>query len=129
MHAGTPQGWLVAWRREADVELGAERGTVHFESTTGQGIDASMADGEWCFRPRVGGETIRLAADRPTRTLKNLLQERDVPIWQRENLPLLFHGERLVWVPGVGIAAEYACPAGRQGLSPSWRVAGKAPLC
>jgi len=95
----------------------------------GEGIRAVLAPGEWFFRPRRGGETIRLGAGRPTRTLKNLLQERDVPIWQRENLPLLFHGERLVWVPGVGIAAEYACGQGEPGFSPSWRVAGKAPLC
>ena len=72
---------------------------------------------------------IRLQADRPTRTLKNLLQERDIPVWQREKLPLLFHNERLVWVPGVGIAADYACEPGQPGLLPSWRVAGKAPLC
>jgi len=129
--AGAPQppGWQVPWRQEPDVELGAERGLVHFESASGEGIRATLASGEWSFRPRRGGETIRLGADRPTRTLKNLMQERDVPIWQRENLPLLFHGERLVWVPGVGIAAEYACGQGEAGLLPSWRVAGKEPLC
>jgi tRNA(Ile)-lysidine synthase len=121
--------WQVEWRRESDVDLGPDRGSVHFDQAVGEGIRASLAEGEWFFRARSGGETIRLAADRPTRTLKNLLQERDVPMWQRENLPLLFHGDRLVWVPGVGIAAEYACPAGETGLSPSWRVAGKAPLC
>jgi tRNA(Ile)-lysidine synthase len=102
---------------------------VHFDSKVGEGISAALAAGEWTFRARSGGETIRLAADRPTRTLKNLLQERDVPMWQRDNLPLLFHGDRLVWVPGVGIAAEYACQAGESGLFPSWTVAGKAPLC
>lgn len=129
IRAEAPQAWAVPWKRESEVELGAERGSVRFEDAVGEGIDARKAEGEWCFRARAGGETIRLAADRPTRTLKNLLQEREVPQWQRENLPLLFHGERLVWVPGVGIAAEYACPAGGQGLSPSWRVAGRAPLC
>ena len=66
---------------------------------------------------------------RPTRTLKNLLQEREIPIWQREKLPLLFHEDRLVWVPGVGIAADYACPEGKEGFQPSWRVAGKTPVC
>jgi tRNA(Ile)-lysidine synthase len=127
--AAPVQTWQVAWQKEPVVQLGAERGAVHFDVAKGEGIRAALAAGEWILRPRRGGETIRLGADRPTRTLKNLLQERDVPIWQRENLPLLFHGDRLVWVPGVGIAAEYACEAGEEGLSPSWRVAGKAPLC
>lgn len=121
--------WEVRWRQELDLDLGPGRGSAHFEAATGEGIRASLATGDWFFRVRRGGETIRLGADRPTRTLKNLLQERDVPMWQRENLPLLFHGDRLVWVPGVGVAAEYLCPEGETGLSPSWRVAGNAPLC
>ena len=123
------QSWQVPWRQERDLDLGDERGAVHFETATGEGIRAELASGEWWFRARSGGETIRLGADRPTRTLKNLLQERELPMWQRDNLPLLFHGDRLVWVPGVGIASDYACREGETGLAPSWRVAGKAPLC
>jgi tRNA(Ile)-lysidine synthase len=125
-----PAGWRVDWHRETDVELGGNRGTVHFDAVVGEGIAAETAgEGEWYLASRSGGETIRLGADRPTRTLKNLLQEREIPMWQREEFPLLFHGSRLVWVPGVGIAAEYACKTGQPGLLPSWRVAGKAPVC
>jgi len=120
--------WRVDWRQESDVDLGPERGSVHFEAAVGEGI-AVESGGDWYFSPRRGGETIRLAAGQPTRTLKNLLQEREMPVWQRDEFPLLFHGERLVWVPGVGIAAEYACKSGEKGVCPSWRMAGKAPLC
>ena len=122
--------WRVAWNLEREVELGGNRGKVLFESAVGEGIASAPArEGGWYFASRSGGESMRLAADRPTRTLKNLLQERAIPMWDRENLPLLFHAEQVVWVPGVGIAAEYACAEGQEGLKPSWSVAGKDPVC
>jgi tRNA(Ile)-lysidine synthase len=103
---------------------------VRFQRVTGRGLAASLASvGPWHLMPRAGGEKIRLDARRPTRTLKNLLQEHDVPEWQRDRLPLLFRGESLAWVPGVGIAAEFACPAGVQGILPCWSVAGAPLLC
>jgi tRNA(Ile)-lysidine synthase len=122
--------WRVPWRGEDEVDLGPGRGLVHFEHVKGRGLAASLAGGTgWHFMPRAGGERIKLDARRPTRTLKNLLQEHDVPEWQRDRLPLLFRGEALAWVPGVGIAAEFACEAGKDGILPCWTVAGRAPLC
>lgn len=124
------QPWQVQWHGEADLDLGPGRGQVHFERVTGRGLAAALARGDrWHFMPRAGGEKIRIDAKRPTRTLKNLLQEHDVPEWQRDRLPLLFMGERLAWVPGVGIAAEFACEGGKEGLLPCWTLAGRAPLC
>ena len=122
--------WCVEWHGEARVDLGDGRGQVRFERERGAGIDASrVGEGEWRFMPRAGGEKIRIAAQGRTRTLKNLLQERSIPAWQRDHLPLLFRGTELVWVPGVGIAAEYACQARSEGLLPRWTVAGEAALC
>ncbi len=126
---GAASKWRVEWNRENVVELGGNRGSVHFASAVGEGIAPRGGPGEWYFAARSGGETIRLGRDRPTRTLKNLLQERAIPAWQREDFPLLFHQDRLVWVPGIGIDAEYACAEGENGFKPTWRVAGKDPLC
>src|SRR5258708_6994792 len=120
------EAWRVAWNLEREVDLGGSPGKVLFAPSMGEGIAAAPASaGGWYFAHRSGGESLRLAADRPTRTLKNLLQERAIPMWDRENLPLLFHAEQVVWVPGVGIAAEYACGAGQEGLKPTWSVAGE----
>ncbi|HEX7403078.1 MAG TPA: tRNA lysidine(34) synthetase TilS, partial [Usitatibacter sp.] len=120
--AGEP--WRVAWSGEPDVELGGERGQVHFDAVVGKGIDAARAaQGAWHFGSRSGGERIRLAPGQPTRTLKNLLQEHLFSAWQRQNFPCLFHEGRLVWMSGIGIAAEYACPEGARGLEPRWIVA------
>jgi tRNA(Ile)-lysidine synthase len=123
------RAWRVRWSGELEVALGAARGSVVFESTTGAGIARPAQDGgDWYFAPRGGGERLRLHARGPSRTLKNLMQEQGMPPWERRALPLLFHGERLVWAPGIGIAAEYACGPGATGLAPSWRVARKASL-
>jgi tRNA(Ile)-lysidine synthase len=74
------------------------------------------------IRTRGGGERLRPNAARPRRTLKNLFQEAGIPPWERERLPLLFCGENLVWVPGLGVDAAYRAPAGRRGIVPTWRA-------
>lgn len=110
--------WDLAWRGERVVPLGEGRGEVRFEEAPGEGISPGrVAGGRWHFAPRSGGERIRLREGGPTRTLKNLLQEHDIPVWHRSRLPLLFEGERLVWVPGIGIAADYRATPG---LLPTW---------
>ncbi|KAB0652677.1 tRNA lysidine(34) synthetase TilS, partial [Burkholderia diffusa] len=53
-------------------------------------------------RARAGGERLRTSPGGPGRTLKNLFQERGVPAWQRD-VPLLFAGDRLVYVPRLGV--------------------------
>jgi tRNA(Ile)-lysidine synthase len=122
-HPVTPD-WEVAWRGEAVLSLGDRLGEVRFERRAGVGIAASRVEsGRWRFASRRGGERIRLAAGRPTRTLKNLLQEGDVPAWQRDRLPLLFEDGRLVWVPGIGISADYRAGPGEPGFDPRWTPA------
>ena len=60
---------------------------------------------------------MRIATNRPRRTLKNLLQESDVAVGERRQLPLVFAGETLVHVPGVATAPEYAAAPDEAGLS------------
>lgn len=64
-----------------------------------QGIVLPSAGLEIRFRR--GGERIMLAGRRHSHSLKKLLQERGVPPWLRERLPLIYAGERLVAVLGT----------------------------
>ena len=75
------------------------------------------------MRLRRGGERLQLDARRPRRTLKNLFQEAGIPPWERERLPMLFCGDDLVWVPGLGIDVRYQASGARNGLIPAWRSA------
>jgi tRNA(Ile)-lysidine synthase len=55
-------------------------------------------------RSRSGGERMRTsdAPGAPTRTLKNLFQERGIPAWKRD-VPLLYIGDELLFVPWLGV--------------------------
>ena len=52
--------------------------------------------------PRKGGETFKLAANRPSISLKHAYQMYEIAPMLRGQLPLLYAGERLVHVVGVG---------------------------
>jgi tRNA(Ile)-lysidine synthase len=54
-----------------------------------------------CFRQ--GGESLYIPQRGGHHALKHLFQEMGIPPWERERLPLIYVGERLVWVEGLSI--------------------------
>lgn len=60
---------------------------------------------------RTGGEQFQAGPGRPPRALKKQFQAAGVPAWQRDG-PLIWSGERLVFVPGLGIDARCLAPEG-----------------
>jgi tRNA(Ile)-lysidine synthase len=56
-------------------------------------------------RPRGGGEQFQRAPGTPPRSLKKQYQLAGVPAWQRHG-PLLWEGDTLVFVPGLGVDAR-----------------------
>ena len=58
-------------------------------------------------RYRRGGERIRLCGHAHHKSLKKLFQERGVPPWQREHVPLLYIDGELAAVTGIGVAAAF----------------------
>jgi tRNA(Ile)-lysidine synthase len=105
----------VAWKGEPRLKIPALGGELRF--TAGEGIASEHVRGKtFHVRLRSGGERLQVHPRRPRRTLKNLFQEAGVPSWARQRTPLLFCGEDLVWVPGLGVDVRYR---GR-GVSPEW---------
>jgi tRNA(Ile)-lysidine synthase len=107
----------LQWQGEEVWRLPQWRGSFVFEP-----VDAPADDvvGEGVLRAamlvarsRAGGERMRVVAEAPSRTLKNLFQERGVPAWKRD-VPLLFVGESLLFVPLLGVNRE-AAPSAAHG--------------
>ena len=108
----------VAWRGEKQLKISELDGVLTFTRTRGKDIDyTKLMQGSVTVRVRRGGEKLRPDCRRPRRSLKDLLQEAQIAPWRRLRLPLLFCGEHLVYVPGIGVDCEYQARAGCQGLS------------
>jgi tRNA(Ile)-lysidine synthase len=106
-----------AWRGEPAIDWGG--GTLTLTAAEGAGIAGRFASGME-IRPRTGGERMRLRVGGPTRPLRLLFQESAVPPWERDALPFLWLSDRLVAVPGIGVAAEFAAVADERGFIPRW---------
>jgi len=69
---------------------------------------------------RSGGEKLQVAANRPRRELRALLQEWDVVPWMRGRIPLLYADEALVAVGDLAIAAEFRAAPDQPGTLIEW---------
>ncbi len=72
------------------------------------------------IRYRDGGERCQLDK-RPRKSLKAILQEAQVPPWLRDRLPLLYQGDELVCVPGIGVASGHVAGDMEQGVAIAWQ--------
>lgn len=87
------------------------------ETVTG-GIDATvLADA--ALRPRQGGEKFQRATGTPARSLKKQYQLAGMPAHERM-APLVWHGDRLLFVPGLGVDARAQAEAGRPQCALRW---------
>ena len=69
-------------------------------------------------RPRLGSEKFQIKPNSPRKTLKKLFQEADVPPWERQ-APLLYIGDELIAVAGVGVSYPHLLGSGKR-VMPKW---------
>ena len=118
-HAPEVSDVVVRWSGEPELPWAG--GRVVFVAHTGSGLDRRLFQGgELTLRPRQGGERLRTDSRRPRRSLRKLFQEAAIPPWERARLPLLWVGQTLAWVGGVGVDAQFACAPGEAGVLPLW---------
>jgi len=110
------------WQGEARLALPELGATLLMKKSRGSGLSlAKLQTAAVTVRLRTGGERLRPDAKRPRRSLKNLLHEARLPPWLRARLPLLYCGEILVYVPGIGIDTAFGAQSGEAAVEPQWR--------
>lgn len=98
-----PPPATLHWNGEDALEVPAWGGRLRF-AVAPHGLSAAwLRTTALSVRGRHGGERLKLHPSRPSRTLKNLYQEHGIPPWQRERLPLVYAGERIIFAGGLGM--------------------------
>jgi tRNA(Ile)-lysidine synthase len=93
---------------------------LRFLQCEGGSRNAALLGDKVVIRSRRGGERIQLAMNRPRQALKSLLQRAGVPVWTRRGLPLVFCGDALACVPGIGVDHRFVAPPGEIGYEVVW---------
>jgi len=129
VHVRPPEPYVLAWHGEREVRLPS--GALTFAPVHGAGLCADkLKQAPVSLRTRTGGERIQLATNRPHHAVKKLLQQAGLPRWERDALPLVWCGDELAAIPGIGVAVAFQAAHDRAGWTLEWRpnaVAG-APV-
>lgn len=113
-------GESFTWGGEGRLAFPSYGGVLHFE------LAETGFDGAWLrAQPlvidfRKGGERLKLAPNRPTRSLKVHYQAADVPAWERTRLPIVSsHGE-LLYAAGLGMDCRHWSDAPDERIALRW---------
>lgn len=122
--AATVTNASSAWPPSADgvwTPLPQALGWVRLTPVEEGGLPRSrLASSRW--QPRRGAERFSLGPGRPARSLKKQFQALAMPGWLRQG-PLLWSGEQLLWVPGLGVEAQARAAASEPQVSLEWSAA------
>ncbi len=119
--AAEPAG-EASWRWRVEPEFALPAGSGRLRARLDERLCARLVGipDQLQVRWRSGGETLRLAANRPHRELRSLMQEWGIVPWMRGRIPLLYAGEVLAAVGDLWVAAEFRAAEDQPGMLIEW---------
>lgn len=111
------------WSGEKQIFFLGYSGVMWFDWSE-QGIDADWLRNETLtIRLRSGGERMKLAFNRPTKSLKYHYQASNVPAWERTRLPIITAGDGAVlFAAGIGMDCHGLRDTPGQKISLRWQA-------
>lgn len=110
------------WNGEGSIDFPEFGGTLHFELAP-QGLDPDWLRQQMLtIELRKGGERLKPARNRPTRTLKQHYQTLGIPAWEREHLPMVSIPGHILYAAGVGMDCHKLSPGAEYRLVFRWET-------
>ena len=114
------------WQGEAALDFADYGGTLHFDLAPRGFAPAWLREQGLHIDFRVGGERVKLAHNRPTRSLKYHYQALDVPAWERTRLPVVSAGKSVLYAAGIGMDYHHLVD-GEGSIALRWEATALAP--
>lgn len=114
------------WQGEACLAFADFKGVLHFDPVReGEGgLDAGWLRSQvLTIRYRQGGDMVKLAANRPSRSMKQHFQALGVPAWERPFLPLVTAAREVLYAAGIGMDCRHAGSAQGERVRLRWEHA------
>ena len=103
----THKNYEIVWAGESEILL-PNGSKLKFKKVKGKGISLEkMKNKKLIISNRKGGESFKPDSKRPTKKIKQLLQESVLPPWEREILPLIFVEDELASIPNFGVDIKF----------------------
>jgi tRNA(Ile)-lysidine synthase len=114
------KNYEIIWQGESEILL-PDNTTLEFTKVKGKGISFSkLKNSKLVIMNRKIGESLKLNANRPTKNLKHLFQESNMPPWIRDGLPFVYCDKELIMVPSLGISSAFQVSPHEIGLKIQW---------
>lgn len=99
------------------IQLDPNR-VLAWQTDLGKGINPSILSRGISVRFRQGGERIKLHGSDHHKSVKHLFQEWMIPPWQRDQIPLLFLGDKLIAIADYCVSESASVGHDKQGYFP-----------
>ncbi len=110
------KNYEIIWNGESEINL-PNGHKLTFKKVKGKGMALSkLKNKKLKITNRQGKQSLKLHSNRPTKSLKNLFQESNIPPWIRVDLPLIFIDQDLVFVPHLGMSSVMKSKGAEKGL-------------
>lgn len=100
-------GQSFRWNGETSIAFPAYGGVLHFDAADTGFDPAWLRSQELIIDFRKGGERLKPAANRPTRSLKQHYQALGVPSWERERAPIVSTDRSLLFAAWIGMDCRF----------------------
>jgi tRNA(Ile)-lysidine synthase len=110
------KNYEIVWNDEPKILL-PNGLKLQFKKVKGRGISfEKMKNKKLIISNRKGGECFKPDSKRPTKKVKQILQESDLPPWERASLPMIFVEDELASVPNFGVDIKFQAKLKEAGL-------------